>query len=106
MALIELVAATELMLFSCSWAKRSRARKQQMLMGRRSESTPLSIIDKYLKRKTTGASRAEVFIASQLARVCRRAVHTRSLEYVLLHVIRTAVLKRRSKLLNTQGRVL
>jgi transcription initiation factor TFIIIB Brf1 subunit/transcription initiation factor TFIIB len=56
------------------------------------------------KRKSAGASRIQVFVASNLAAVCRRAVHTRSFEYLLLHMIRTAVLKRRSRLLNTQLR--
>ncbi len=38
-------------------------------------------IDDYLKRKTAGANRLHVFVASKLADVCRRVVHTRSFEY-------------------------
>ena len=58
----------------------------------------------YLKRKTAGASRVQTFVASKLAEICRRAVHTRSFEYLVLHLIRTAI-KRRSKYLNIQRRV-
>ena len=67
-------------------------------MGNSTDSVrALPLVDDYLKRKTAGASRVQVFVASKLAEVCRRAVHTRSFEYVLLHVIRTAILKRRRK---------
>jgi hypothetical protein len=104
MALIELVAATELILFSCSRAKANRARKQRVLMGSGLGSLCLPIIDEYLKRKTAGASRAEIFVASQLARVCRRAVQTRSFQSLLLHGIRSVV-KRRSKRLISPWRI-
>jgi hypothetical protein len=97
MALIELLAATELILFSCSWAKRRGARKRQALLGSSSvDSLHLPIIDAYLRRNTSGASSLQVCVSSQVARFFRRAVHTRSFEYLLLHGIRSA-LKRRSK---------
>ena len=105
--LIALIAATEAMLFSAFGAKRNQVRRQQVLMGNSLDSVrALPPVDDYLKRKTIGATRVQVFVASQLAKVLRRVVQTRSFEYVLLHVIRTAVLKRRSKFLNTQRRVL
>ena len=104
MPLIALIAAAEAMLFSASGAKRNQARRQQVLMGNSLDSVrTLPLVDDYLKRKTAGASRVQVFVASKLAEICRRAVHTRSFEYLVLHLIRTAI-KRRSKLLNTQRR--
>jgi hypothetical protein len=104
---IALIAAAEAMLFSASGAKRNQARRQQILMGSSLDSERcLPIVDEYLKRKTANANRVQVFVASKLAEICRRAVHTRSFEYLLLHVIRTAILKRRNKFLNTQGRIL
>jgi len=104
--LIALIAAAEATLFSASGAKRNQARRQQVLMGNSLDSArALPLVDDYLKRKTAGASRVQVFVASKLAQVCRQVVHTRSFEYVLLHVIRTAILKRRSKLLISHGRV-
>jgi hypothetical protein len=104
--IIALIAATEAMLFSASGAKRNQVRRQQVLMGNSLNSArALPLVDDYLKRKTAGASRVQVFVASQLAKVCRQVVHTRSFEYVLLHVIRTAVLKCRSTFLKAQGRV-
>ncbi len=106
MTLIAVIAAAEAMLFSASGAKRNQARRQQVLMGNSLDSKHcLPFVDDYLKRKTAGASRVLMFVASKLAEVCRRAVQTRSFEFLLLHVIRTAVLKRRNKLLNIQRRV-
>ena len=105
MALIALIAAAEAMLFS-AWAKRGEARRQQVLMGTGMDPIrALLPVDEYLKRKTARASKVQIFVASKVAEICRRAVHTRSFEYLLLHVIRTAVLKRRRKLSISHGRV-
>lgn len=99
MTLIALIAAAEAMLYSASRSKWSRAQRQQVLMGNSLDSVhALPLIDEYLRRKTAGAGRIQTFVASKLAEVCRRVVHTRSFEYLLLHVIRTAILKRRRKL--------
>ena len=99
MTLIALIAAAEAMLFSACRAKRGQERRQQVLMGNSLDSVrALPLVDTYLKRKTAGAGRVPTFVASKLAEVCRRAVHTRSFEYLLLHAIRTAILKRRRKL--------
>jgi hypothetical protein len=106
MALIAIIVAAEAMLYSASRSKRRQAQRKQVLMGNGPNSIrALPLVDKYLKRKTAGASRLQTFVASRLAEVCRRVVLTRSFEYVLLHVIRTAILKRRNKLLNTQGEI-
>jgi hypothetical protein len=103
--LIALIAAVEAMLYSASRSKLGHARKQQVLMGNSLDSArALPLVDEYLRRKTAGASRVQTFVASKLAEVCRRAVHTRSFEYLVLHLIRTAI-KRRSKYLNIQRRV-
>ena len=105
MALIALIAAAEAMLFSASRSKRGQAQRQQVLMGNSLDSKHcLPFVDDYLKRKTAGASRVQTFVASKLAEVCRRAVHTRSFEYLVLHLIRTAI-KRGAKYLNIQRRV-
>src|SRR4029077_11342659 len=94
MAIIALIAAAEAMLYSASRSKRGQARKQQVLMGNSLDSVrALPLVDDYLRRKTAGAGRVQTFVASKLTEVCRRVVHTQSFEYVLLHVIRTAILK-------------
>lgn len=104
--IIALIAAAEAMLFSASGVKRHQARREQVLMGNHLDSARrLPLIDEYLKRKTAGANRVQRFVASKLAQVCRQAVHTRSFEFLLLHTIRTAVVKRRSKLFTSLGRV-
>ena len=105
MALIALIAAAEAMLYSASRSKRGQARRQQVLMGNTLGSArTLPLVDEYLKRKTVGASRVQAFVASKLVEICRRAVHTRSFEYLVLHLIRTAI-KRRTQFLNIQRRV-
>ena len=105
MALIALIAAAEAMLYSASRSKRGQTRRQQVLMGNSMDSVrTLPLVDDFLRRKTAGASRVQVFVASKLAEICRRVVHTRSFEYLVLHLIRTAI-KRRSKYLNIQRRI-
>lgn len=104
--IIALIAAAEAMLVSASGAKRHQARREQVLMGNSLDSARgLPLIDGYLKRKIAGANRVQRFIASKLAQLCRQAVHTRSFENLLLHVIRTANLKRRSMRFISQGRI-
>ena len=104
--IIALIAAAEAMLFSAYGAKRHQARREQVLMGNSLDSARgLPLIDEYLKRKTAGANRVQRFIASKLAQVCRQAVHARSFEYLILHTIRTAVLKRRNKQFTSKGRI-
>ncbi len=99
MALLSLIAAAEATLFSASQAKRYHARRQQALMGNSTDSIRrLPLVDEYLKRKTAGASRVQAFVAAKVAEVCRQAVHTRSFEYLLLRLIRTAIHRRRQKL--------
>lgn len=99
--IIALIAAAEALLYSASRSKRGQSRRQQVLMGNSMDSVrALPLVDAYLKRKTAGASRVQTFVASKLAEVCRRAVHTRSFEFLVLTAI-----KRCSKYLNTQRRV-
>ena len=103
MALLAIIAAAEAMLFSASGAKRNQVRRQQVLTGNSLNSTrALPLVDTYLKRKTAGSTRVQIFVASKLAEICRQVVHTRSFDYVLFHVIRTAILKHR---LNIKRRV-
>jgi len=105
MALIALIAAAEAMLYSASRSKQGQTWRQQVLMGNSMDSVrTVPLVDEYLKRKTAGAGRVQMFVASKLAEICRRVVHTRSFEYLVLHLIRTAI-KRRNKYLNIQRRV-
>ena len=105
--LIAIIAGLEATLYSATRAKWGRARRQQLLMG--STSTDLHravpLVDDYLKQKTVKATRFQRFIASKLAAFCRRAVHTRAFEYMLLHLIRTAINKRRNTFNNMKRRV-
>jgi hypothetical protein len=95
--LIEIAAVLEMLLLTCAWARRKRAQRLQLFVGK-GDSIHLPIVDDYLRRQTAGASRAELFVASQLAAVCRKAVQTHSFQSLLLHGIRSA---RRGKLTST-----
>jgi hypothetical protein len=94
--LIALIAGLEATLYSATRAKWGRARRQQLLMGTSTDlHRAIPFADAYLKKKTLKATRFQRFVASKLAAICRRAVDTRSFEYVLLHLVRTAINKRR-----------
>jgi hypothetical protein len=105
MAILSLVATAEALLISASHAKRRRIQRQQILMGSCPRSCSLPFLDDHMKRKTSGASRLQSFAASRLAEVCRQIVQLRLFEYLLLHVIRTVLAKRRNKLVISTGRV-
>lgn len=87
--LIEIAAVIETLLFTCTWIKRKRAQRWQLFMGK-ANSVSLPILDDHLRRQTTGASRTEVYAASQLAAVCRKAVQAQAFESLLIHGIRYA----------------
>jgi hypothetical protein len=63
------------------------------------------VVDDYLKQKTARATKFQRFIASKLAALCRRFVHTRSFEYALLLLLRAAINKRRNRLNNLKRRI-
>jgi hypothetical protein len=105
MAFVTLIASVEALLISASHAKRRRIQRQQILMGSCSGSCSLPFLDEHMKRKTVGASRLQSFAASRLAEVCRQIVNLRLFEYVLLHVIRTGLLKHRKRLVLANGRI-
>jgi len=104
--LIAIIAGLEATLYSATRAKWGRARRQQLLMGTSMDlHRAVPFVDDYLKQKTVKATRFQRFIASKLAAFCRRAVHTRAFEYMLLHLIRTAINKRRNTFNNMKRRV-
>jgi len=105
--LIAILAGLEAMVVYAARSKQGRARKQQLLMGTSTDlHRAVPLVDDYLKQKTVRATRFQRFIASKLAALCRRAVHTRSFEYLLLHLVRTTINKRRNKVLNRKVRVM
>jgi hypothetical protein len=63
----------------------------------------LPLVDAFFKQKTARATRFQSFLARKLAEIFRRLVHTRSFEYLLLHLIRTAINKRGNRILNRKG---
>jgi len=89
--LIAIIAGIEAMLYSASWSKRGRARRQQLLMGTGKDMVHVvPFVDDYLKQKTKEASKFQRFIASKLVQIFRRLTNSRSFEDALLLVLRKA----------------
>jgi transcription initiation factor TFIIIB Brf1 subunit/transcription initiation factor TFIIB len=104
--LIAIIAGLETMFLAAARSKQRRLRRQQLLMGTTADSQrAVPIVDDYLQQKTARATRFQRFVARQLAALCRRVVQTRTLDYMLLHLVRTAINKRRNQLLNLKRRI-
>ena len=93
--LLELIVATEASVLSASWIRRSRMRRQQILMGGSPPELNLPFLDDYIRQQTTNPTRLQTFAAQKLGAVCRRAVHTQAFELLLLKLIQSA--SRRSR---------
>ena len=93
--LLELIVATEASVLSASWIRRSRTRRQQILLGGSTSEVNLPFLDKYLRQQTTNPTRLQTFAAQKLAAICRRAVHTQAFELLVLKFIQSA--SRRSR---------
>ena len=93
--ILELIVATEASVLSASWIRRSRMRRQQILMGGSIPEITLPLLDRYLKQQTTNPTRLQTFAAQKLAAVCRHAVHTQAFELLVLKLIQSA--SRRSR---------
>jgi hypothetical protein len=103
--LIAIIAGLEAMVVFAARSKQGRARRQQLLMGTSTDlHRTVPLVDDYLQRKTARATRFQRFFARKLAAAVRHIVQTRSFEYMLLHLIRTAINKRRNKFLNSMKR--
>lgn len=106
--LIAIIAGLEAMVVFAARSKQGRARRQELLMGTSKDLElyrAVPLIDNYLKQKTVRATKFQRFVASKLAALCRRVVQTRSFESALLHVVRTAINKRRNRLNNLKRRI-
>jgi hypothetical protein len=76
--LLELIVATEASVLSTSWIRRSRLRRQQILMGGSTPEITLPFLDRYLRQQTTNPTRLQTIAAQKLAAVCRHVVHTQA----------------------------
>jgi len=93
--ILELILATEASVLSASWIRRSRRRRQEILMGGSTPETNLPFLDQYLRQQTTNPTRLQTFAAQKLAAICRHAVHTQAFELLVLKLIQSA--SRRSR---------
>ena len=93
--ILELILAAEASVLSASWIRRSRKRRQQILLGGSTPEINLPFLDQYLRQQTTNPTRLQTFAAQKLAAVCRHAVHTQAFELLVLKLIQSA--SRRSR---------
>ncbi len=102
--LIAIIAGLETVFLAAARSQRGRVRRQQLLMGTSMDmGRAVPLVDDYLKQKTARATRFQRFIAKNLAALCRRAVQTKSFEYLALHLVRAAIMKRRNN--KMKGRI-
>jgi|GEM_PF-3262734 len=92
---LELVVAAEAFVLSASWIRRSRTRRQHILLGGSISEINLPFLDQYLREQTTNPTRLQAFAARKLAAVCRHAVHVQAFELLVLKLIQSA--SRRSR---------
>ena len=88
--LLELIVAAEASALSASWIRRSRMKRQQILLGGSTTEINLPFLDQYLRQQTVNPTRLQAFAAQKLAAVCRRVVHTQSFELLVLKLIQSA----------------
>ena len=88
--ILEVIAATEASVLSASWIRRSRVRRQQILLGGRTSEISLPFLDRYLRQQTANPTRLQRIAATKSAAVCRRIVHTQAFELLILKLIQSA----------------
>ena len=88
--LLELIVATEASVLSALWIRRSRLRRQEILLGGSTSEINLPFLDRYLRQQATNPTRLHTFAAQKLAAICRHAVHTRAFELLVLKLIQSA----------------
>ena len=88
--LLALIAAAEASALSASWIRRSRMRRQQILLSGKAAETNLLFLDRYLKQQTNNPTRLQSFAARKVAAICRHAVHTQAFELLVLKLIQSA----------------
>jgi hypothetical protein len=94
--ILELILATEASVLSASWIRRSRMRRQRILLGGSTSEINLPFLEQYLRQQTTNPTRLQIFAAQRLAAVCRHAVQNQAFELLVLKLIQSAL--RRSRL--------
>ncbi len=88
--ILELIVAAEASALSASWIRRSRMRRQQILMCGGTAEINLPFLDQHLKQQIPNPTRLQTFAAQKLAGVCRQVVHTRAFELLVLKLIQSA----------------
>jgi hypothetical protein len=91
-------AAIEASLISVSWSRRSRMRRQQILMGGSAYGIKsLPILDRYFKQQTGTPTKLQTIAAQSVSAVIRQAAHTQAFEYLVLRIIQCAAAQARKK---------
>jgi hypothetical protein len=93
--ILEFIVAAEASVLSSTWIRRSRTRRQQILLGGSTSEINLPFLDRYLRQQTTNPTRLQSFAARKLAAICRHAVRTQAFELLVLKLIQSV--SRRSR---------
>jgi len=88
--ILELIVAADASALSASWIRRSRMRRQEILMSGSTPEINLPFLDQFLRQQTANPTKFQAFAARQAAAVCRRAVNTQAFELLVLKLIQSA----------------
>ena len=87
--ILELMVVTEASALSASWIRRSRMRRQEILLGGSTPDINLPFLDQYLRQQAANPTKLQAFAARQAAAVCRRVVRTQAFELLVLKLIQS-----------------
>jgi hypothetical protein len=65
-------------------------RRQEILLGGSPGEINLPFLDQYLRQQTANPTKLQIFATQKLAAVCRRVVHTKAFELLILKLIQSA----------------
>jgi hypothetical protein len=88
--ILELIVVTEASALTVAWIRRSRIKRQEILMSGSPSEINLPFLDQYLTQQTTNPTKLQTFAAQKLAAVCRRVVQTHAFELLVLKLIQSA----------------
>jgi hypothetical protein len=65
-------------------------RRQEILLGGSPGEINLPFLAQYLRQQTANPTKLQIFATQKLAAVCRRVVHTKAFELLILKLIQSA----------------
>ena len=92
------VAAIEASLVFLSFSRRSRLKRQEILLGGGTQQIKsLPILDRFLKQQIGTPTKLQIIAARKVSSVFRQAVQAEAFEYLVLRMIQSAITRARRK---------